>query len=491
MELTKQGIVNMVARSETTIKEMFSGLNANYIKTLELCAYYMDVGFTNCYSTSWAMLLFYPAPAMPMIEMTEFTRWYVQQSLYTSALSKLADYLNKLSCIGIEKHIEKYMSSCPQFFSEPDRAAGKTSGGPNNGDYCLPEEEVYCEISNQLVQTPIEIQYPRLANIGAKQEDSNELAKDNETIAENNDIVEGIKVKRGGSVKRESEFGHSSEVDNIKNTTSTYSTNHMNKVGTMQYETSIQLERTPQADQYRQTITIQEQEASSVFLERDQESASNKAVTDDTAKNTDTATGHLEEMGSTKEKPETSIRQEETSNEENYPQATSVKKNTENNDGTKRVTPRSHDEVAYKAVTNNTVKGRKNGDNVEEMKVKRGGSVDNESEFEHSSEINNINDTTSTYSVDHVEKTETSNEEHGISIQLERTLQPDQYCQAGIIKEQEVSSVSLEGDHESISNKVIRDDTAEKEDATNGYMRSTKMNYETSIRPEETSSSEK
>ena len=153
MELTKQGIVNMVARSENTIKEMFSNLNANYIKTLELCAYYMDVGFTNCYSTSWAMLLYYPAPAMPMIEMTEFTRWYVQQSLYTSALSKLADYLNKLNCIGIKKHIEKYMGFCTQFFPQHDRAAGKTNGGPNIGGYCMPEEEVYYEISNQPERT--------------------------------------------------------------------------------------------------------------------------------------------------------------------------------------------------------------------------------------------------------------------------------------------------------------------------------------------------
>ena len=119
MELTKQGIMNMISRSENTIKEMFSNLNANYIKTLELCAYYMDVGFNNCYSTSWAMLLYYGAPAMPVMEMNEFTSWYVKQNLSMSALSKLTDYLNKLNRIGIEKHMEKYMSLCPQFFSEP------------------------------------------------------------------------------------------------------------------------------------------------------------------------------------------------------------------------------------------------------------------------------------------------------------------------------------------------------------------------------------
>ena len=326
---------------------------------------------------------------MPMIEMTEFTRWYVQQSLYISALSKLADYLNKLSRIGIEKHMEKYMSLCPQFFSEPDRAAGKTSGGPNNEDYCLPEEEVYCEISNQLVQTPIEIQYPRPTTIVAKQEGSHELAKDNETIAdvkekENDDIVEEIKVKRGGSVNKESEFGYSSEVNSIKETTSTYSADHVKEAEAtkMQYETSIQLERTPQADQYRQTVTIKEQEASSIFLEGDHESFSDEAVTDDTAKNEDTATGCIKEMGSTKENCESSIRQEETSNEENHPRVIGVKENKENNDEIKKVTPRFHDEVTRKAATNATIKERENGDIVEEMKVKKGGPINNESELE-------------------------------------------------------------------------------------------------------------
>ena len=65
MELTRQGIMNMASRSENTIKEIFANLNANYTKTLELCAYYMDVGFTNCHSTSWAMLLYYPVQKCP------------------------------------------------------------------------------------------------------------------------------------------------------------------------------------------------------------------------------------------------------------------------------------------------------------------------------------------------------------------------------------------------------------------------------------------
>ena len=107
MEMTKQGITDMITRSENVIEEMFSTLNASQTKVLELCAYYIDVGFTNCNSTSWAMLLYYPSPAMPVMEMNEFTSWYVHQNLYMSALSKLTDYLNRLNYIGIEKHIDK------------------------------------------------------------------------------------------------------------------------------------------------------------------------------------------------------------------------------------------------------------------------------------------------------------------------------------------------------------------------------------------------
>ena len=103
------------------------------------------------------------------MELSEFTRWYVEQNLYISALSKLTNYLNKLNPIGIEKHMEKYMGFCPQFFSESDRAA---NGGPNNEDYCMPEEEVYCEISNRPVQTLQVTEYNQPSTNVAEQEAS-------------------------------------------------------------------------------------------------------------------------------------------------------------------------------------------------------------------------------------------------------------------------------------------------------------------------------
>ena len=77
MEMTKQGITDMIARLENVIEEIFSTLNASQTKALELSAYYIDVGFINCNSPKWAMLLYYPSPTMPVLEMNEFTRWYV------------------------------------------------------------------------------------------------------------------------------------------------------------------------------------------------------------------------------------------------------------------------------------------------------------------------------------------------------------------------------------------------------------------------------
>ena len=138
----------------------------------------MDVGFTNCYSTSWAMLLYYPAPEMPMIEMSEFTRWYVQQNLYTDALSKLENYLNKLNCIGLEKHIDNYRNSCPHFLSESDREVGAYK------EYCQPEKEVYYEVSNRSVQSLLGARYLQSTNTAAQQGDSDEATGDKDTIAD-------------------------------------------------------------------------------------------------------------------------------------------------------------------------------------------------------------------------------------------------------------------------------------------------------------------
>ena len=83
MEVTRQAIIDMVSNSENRIKKIFSNLKANYTKTLERCAYYMDAGMTNCFSTSWAMLIYFPNPEVPEGTTREFSKWYVQNRIST------------------------------------------------------------------------------------------------------------------------------------------------------------------------------------------------------------------------------------------------------------------------------------------------------------------------------------------------------------------------------------------------------------------------
>ena len=145
MEATRQAIMKMVSSSEDRIKESFSNLQPDYTTTLERCAYYIDVGMTNCVSTSLAMLIYYPNPELPEGLTSEFSKWYVQQNIYTDALIKLEKYLGILSYIGIEVVIDRYRDSCPQFFTESDKQTYKVN--------CHPQREVYCEASNRLEQT--------------------------------------------------------------------------------------------------------------------------------------------------------------------------------------------------------------------------------------------------------------------------------------------------------------------------------------------------
>ena len=66
MEMTKQGLTDMIGRSEDVIKKLFSSTSDRQVKILEECAWYIDVGFINCNSPNWAMLLYYPSPEISM-----------------------------------------------------------------------------------------------------------------------------------------------------------------------------------------------------------------------------------------------------------------------------------------------------------------------------------------------------------------------------------------------------------------------------------------
>ena len=150
-----------------------------------------------------------------MMDTNEFTRWYVYQGLYMSALAKLTDYLNRLNYIGIKEHMDEYMSFCTEFFPEHD-LAGITIGGPNNGEYCKPEEEVDYEISNQQEGNLQAVLYSKPTTIETKQEIPAETAKDSEVVAdmkerENYDMVKALIPTGDRSVNSDTMVKHNTE----------------------------------------------------------------------------------------------------------------------------------------------------------------------------------------------------------------------------------------------------------------------------------------
>ena len=194
---------------------------------------------TNCFSTSWAMLIYFPNPEVPKGMMSEFSRWYVQQNLYTDALFKLENYLNILNYIGIEKAIDKYRDSCPQFFTESDRETGVYK------EYCHPEKEVYCEVSNRSEQTLPEARYPQQTN--AQQEDAGKDTGDKGT--KNTD-------KSGDDDVVMDKKGYTSDMNDV---------DQIREAGAEEEgcEISTLLEETPQEHPHTQEVTTNKKKVSS------------------------------------------------------------------------------------------------------------------------------------------------------------------------------------------------------------------------------------
>ena len=138
----------MIEVSEKVIMDSFSSASRRQMEILEESAWYIDVGNINCNSTNWAMLVYLPSPKVPMIGITEFTKRYIHDSMYMSALEKLKNYLNRLNHIGIIEHMNKYVEFCMKFYLESD-LTNLTSEQLYAGKYCIPEREVSHWFSDQ------------------------------------------------------------------------------------------------------------------------------------------------------------------------------------------------------------------------------------------------------------------------------------------------------------------------------------------------------
>ena len=60
MEMTKQGITDMISDSENVVEKILLSITAKQLEALEYCANYIDTGHINCDSTHLAMLMYFP-----------------------------------------------------------------------------------------------------------------------------------------------------------------------------------------------------------------------------------------------------------------------------------------------------------------------------------------------------------------------------------------------------------------------------------------------
>ena len=109
MEIAQEKLTNRIEDSEEVIINHFSEATKRQMAMLAECAWFLDIGHSNCNSTNWGMLVYFPSIEMSMFGLSEFSRRYIHDHVYLSALQKLKMYLNRLNQVGVLKHIDQYM----------------------------------------------------------------------------------------------------------------------------------------------------------------------------------------------------------------------------------------------------------------------------------------------------------------------------------------------------------------------------------------------
>ena len=94
------------------------------------------------------MLVYFPSIEISMFGLSEFSRRYIHDHVYMSALEKLKMYLNRLNRVGVPKHIDQYVQFCMSFYSE-NALSKMTPEQIEGGRFCLPEREVRYWVPNQ------------------------------------------------------------------------------------------------------------------------------------------------------------------------------------------------------------------------------------------------------------------------------------------------------------------------------------------------------
>ena len=108
----------MIEDSEKVIMSHFSPATNRQMGILAECAWFLDIGNTNCNSTNWGTLVHLPSIEIRMFGLTEFGKMYIHDHIYMSALEKLKTYLNRLNRLGELKHVDQYVQFCMSFYPE-------------------------------------------------------------------------------------------------------------------------------------------------------------------------------------------------------------------------------------------------------------------------------------------------------------------------------------------------------------------------------------
>ena len=138
MEVAHKKLKDMIEDSEKAIMSLFSPATNRQMGILAECAWFLDIGNTNCNSTNWGMLAYFPSIEISMFGLSEFGRKYIHDHVYMSALEKLKTYFERLNRVGVLKHVDQYVQFCMSFYPEnslskltPEQIEAGNSAYPN------------------------------------------------------------------------------------------------------------------------------------------------------------------------------------------------------------------------------------------------------------------------------------------------------------------------------------------------------------------------
>ena len=89
MEIAHKKLKDKIEDSEEAIMSHFSPATNRQMGILAECAWFLDIGNTNCNSTNWGMLAYFPLIEISMFGLSEFGRRYIHDHIYMSVLEKL------------------------------------------------------------------------------------------------------------------------------------------------------------------------------------------------------------------------------------------------------------------------------------------------------------------------------------------------------------------------------------------------------------------